>query len=478
MGAEVFAAKAAPKGTIPPDVQRAKADFPGKELCVRFYGETTYAWVCPTDTKEVLPLDFKSAKAHAGGKAVAHALSLAKSDATGPFPSSIPTTVSSSSATDTGAVTVSREEDGQPLAKKPRPPKEEPSPASPDSPAPPVRRRKTQMDLLLFAEKKYNELFDEDDDDGSEDGSFSSSSESEDDDPCVACGSTGDETLLLLCDRCDASYHLGCLSPPLADVPEGDWFCPKCSTKKRAAKGKRQEEPPRTRLKKNADTPIEGDDILSPDPTPPTAAIRCAPKPAVVPPPPPPPKTPKPKVPKGSEEVPKPKRKARAVLEDAEAQPIPLAPETEQPPGEVPCPSPTRGGPTAGVSIGGSSSSSPAPPPPSGWASPAGRGSGGDGMQKLAAYRWTGAKTPASPPTPKTPAGPIVAEDSHPPELACETPVKAPAAEPRRPPASPEAVVKPTAVLAAVVAPTPAPEISPKKDIHTFFAKFACRAKR
>jgi hypothetical protein len=26
-------------------------------------------------------------------------------------------------------------------------------------------------------------------------------------------------------------YHLGCLSPPLSDVPEGDWFCPYCASK-------------------------------------------------------------------------------------------------------------------------------------------------------------------------------------------------------------------------------------------------------
>lgn len=33
---------------------------------------------------------------------------------------------------------------------------------------------------------------------------------------------------ILLCDKCDARYHLYCLSPPLSLVPLEDWFCPKC----------------------------------------------------------------------------------------------------------------------------------------------------------------------------------------------------------------------------------------------------------
>ncbi|CAM9442195.1 unnamed protein product, partial [Chrysoparadoxa australica] len=32
----------------------------------------------------------------------------------------------------------------------------------------------------------------------------------------------------LLCDRCDATYHLACLVPPLSEVPKTEWFCPSC----------------------------------------------------------------------------------------------------------------------------------------------------------------------------------------------------------------------------------------------------------
>jgi len=45
---------------------------------------------------------------------------------------------------------------------------------------------------------------------------------------CKACGWGDDGEHILLCDRCDAEYHLYCLDPPLAEVPAGDWFCPTC----------------------------------------------------------------------------------------------------------------------------------------------------------------------------------------------------------------------------------------------------------
>jgi Bromodomain/PHD-finger len=33
---------------------------------------------------------------------------------------------------------------------------------------------------------------------------------------------------IILCDRCDAVYHLACLVPPLAEAPRNEWFCPCC----------------------------------------------------------------------------------------------------------------------------------------------------------------------------------------------------------------------------------------------------------
>ena len=49
-----------------------------------------------------------------------------------------------------------------------------------------------------------------------------------DDIQCRKFGNTKDEDSMLLCDACDAGYHLGCLDPPLQTVPEGKWLCADC----------------------------------------------------------------------------------------------------------------------------------------------------------------------------------------------------------------------------------------------------------
>ena len=45
---------------------------------------------------------------------------------------------------------------------------------------------------------------------------------------CQNCGKGDAEEQMLLCDGCDDSYHTFCLMPPLAEIPKGDWRCPKC----------------------------------------------------------------------------------------------------------------------------------------------------------------------------------------------------------------------------------------------------------
>jgi hypothetical protein len=46
---------------------------------------------------------------------------------------------------------------------------------------------------------------------------------------CEICSAGHHEDKIILCDRCDKGFHLFCLSPPLDDVPVGDWVCPHCS---------------------------------------------------------------------------------------------------------------------------------------------------------------------------------------------------------------------------------------------------------
>ena len=48
---------------------------------------------------------------------------------------------------------------------------------------------------------------------------------------CVVCERPDDEPNMLVCD-CKKGYHIYCLTPPLEEVPEGDWKCPQCAKKK------------------------------------------------------------------------------------------------------------------------------------------------------------------------------------------------------------------------------------------------------
>jgi hypothetical protein len=45
---------------------------------------------------------------------------------------------------------------------------------------------------------------------------------------CQICRMPDREAEMLLCDFCDAGWHMSCLSPPLEEVPKGDWACPQC----------------------------------------------------------------------------------------------------------------------------------------------------------------------------------------------------------------------------------------------------------
>jgi len=45
---------------------------------------------------------------------------------------------------------------------------------------------------------------------------------------CEVCHKAEDEHKTLLCDGCDAEYHMYCLNPPLDKIPKGRWFCSSC----------------------------------------------------------------------------------------------------------------------------------------------------------------------------------------------------------------------------------------------------------
>ncbi|MGH0174567.1 UNVERIFIED_CONTAM: hypothetical protein FKN15_068390 [Acipenser sinensis] len=52
--------------------------------------------------------------------------------------------------------------------------------------------------------------------------------EEEEDDHLEFCRVCKDGGELLCCDTCPSSYHLHCLNPPLPEIPNGEWLCPRC----------------------------------------------------------------------------------------------------------------------------------------------------------------------------------------------------------------------------------------------------------
>ncbi|XP_026145002.1 chromodomain-helicase-DNA-binding protein 4-like isoform X2 [Carassius auratus] len=108
----------------------------------------------------------------------------------------------------------------------------------------------------------------EDASDGEEDNEVVGEAE-EDDHHMEFCRVCKDGGELLCCDSCPSSYHIHCLNPPLPEIPNGEWICPRCTCP--ALKGKVQkiltwrwsEPPPPTPVPRPSDLPAN-----APDPTP------------------------------------------------------------------------------------------------------------------------------------------------------------------------------------------------------------------
>ncbi|XP_061678085.1 PHD and RING finger domain-containing protein 1 isoform X2 [Syngnathoides biaculeatus] len=63
---------------------------------------------------------------------------------------------------------------------------------------------------------------------------------------CEVCQGSDREDRLLLCDGCDAGYHMECLTPPLDTVPVEEWFCPECVTNNHSGEENRTQSLPST----------------------------------------------------------------------------------------------------------------------------------------------------------------------------------------------------------------------------------------
>ncbi|XP_011568402.3 E3 ubiquitin-protein ligase UHRF1 [Plutella xylostella] len=45
---------------------------------------------------------------------------------------------------------------------------------------------------------------------------------------CYLCFGKNEPEKIILCDECNNGYHMHCLSPPLSELPDEDWYCPSC----------------------------------------------------------------------------------------------------------------------------------------------------------------------------------------------------------------------------------------------------------
>lgn len=50
---------------------------------------------------------------------------------------------------------------------------------------------------------------------------------------CEQCALGDKDDELLLCDKCDKGFHMKCVRPIVARVPNGSWLCPKCVGRRR-----------------------------------------------------------------------------------------------------------------------------------------------------------------------------------------------------------------------------------------------------
>uniref|UniRef100_A0A8C9TR63 Chromodomain helicase DNA binding protein 3 n=1 Tax=Scleropages formosus TaxID=113540 RepID=A0A8C9TR63_SCLFO len=81
------------------------------------------------------------------------------------------------------------------------------------------------------AKEEDFEDFEEECEDGGvvERGGGGTGGEDEDDDHMEFCRVCKDGGELLCCDSCPSSYHIHCLNPPLPEIPNGEWLCPRCT---------------------------------------------------------------------------------------------------------------------------------------------------------------------------------------------------------------------------------------------------------
>lgn len=100
----------------------------------------------------------------------------------------------------------------------------------PKSIGPDVTLYSAKWNQLFFFQEKMGIQWEarEDGSDGEEDNEVVGEAE-EDDHHMEFCRVCKDGGELLCCDSCPSSYHIHCLNPPLPEIPNGEWICPRCT---------------------------------------------------------------------------------------------------------------------------------------------------------------------------------------------------------------------------------------------------------
>ncbi|MCJ8728074.1 hypothetical protein PDJAM_G00000090 [Pangasius djambal] len=89
------------------------------------------------------------------------------------------------------------------------------------------RKRSSEKEGIQWEAREESSEGEEENDRGMrDDGGMEE--EEEDDHHMEYCRVCKDGGELLCCDTCPSSYHLHCLNPPLPDIPNGEWICPRC----------------------------------------------------------------------------------------------------------------------------------------------------------------------------------------------------------------------------------------------------------
>ncbi|XP_072531652.1 chromodomain-helicase-DNA-binding protein 4a [Salminus brasiliensis] len=105
--------------------------------------------------------------------------------------------------------------------------------------------------------------------DGEEENDAGGGEAEEDDHHMEFCRVCKDGGELLCCDSCPSSYHIHCLNPPLPEIPNGEWICPRCTCPSLKAKMQKiltwrwGDPPPPTPVPRPPDLPAD-----APDPSP------------------------------------------------------------------------------------------------------------------------------------------------------------------------------------------------------------------